>query len=284
MCVHPKTCADYTTGESGQACSNGGAFDDGTGNLLTCLCVGGAKTYCISGTPPNGTVVTGSEIGSCCTDTAACGTQCNIVVPNTCINGDNTSCGSGVCGARAGCNTNTDMCVTCASLGEIGSVGSPCSNGNAFDIGSGTLITCPCNNGLVCSNGNGMAVFGSTKGTCCQNTATCPSGTSNECNVPSVTDTCSGQLISCGTTCPSGQHCNAASDGTCVDDNNCANIGVRMSLPNPTEVRGGTTPGNPCNDRGTFYMKTGGGFFSCPCTPGLTCTGETNSSEGVCTG
>ena len=61
-----------------------------------------------------------------------------------------------------------------------------------------------------------------------------------------------------------GTHCSGP-DGTCIADNNCSNIGVNQGLPNPAQLRGSNN-GNPCNDNGTFYQKTGGGFFNCPCT------------------
>jgi hypothetical protein len=285
VCTKRKTCADFmANGADGQMCSNGGAFDDGSGTLITCPCAAGGTHYCISGTAPNGMAVSGSTVGTCCTDTATCGTMCNTSVANTCINTLSHTCGAGSCGARAGCNGNTMMCVTCASLGATGGVGSPCSNGGAFDVGNGTLIPCPCTTG-ICINGSMMVVTGANKGTCCLNSATCPAGSGNICNYTgSPNNTCTGLPLTCGKTCPSGQHCNAGSNGTCVADNNCSNIGVNQGLTNPSQLRG-TNDGNPCNDLSMLYQKTGGGFFNCRCTQHALsqCTGETTSTEGTCT-
>jgi hypothetical protein len=284
-CVPRKTCADYTTRMAGQPCSNGNSFDDGsgTGTLITCPCLAG---YCITGTAPNGTVVQGATRGTCCTDTGACAAgQCDVTVANTCINDPAFQhvCGTS-CGSRSACNTSTDMCVTCGSFGANGQAGQPCSNGGAFNIGNGTLLSCPCTGGRLCVNGT-TVVTGSATGTCCQNTAVCPAGSSTQCNYTGGTpnNTCTGVPITppCGATCTATQACSGP-NGTCLT-NNCSNIGVRMSLPNPTVVRGGAD-GNPCNDNANFYQNAaGGGFFSCPCTqfPNSMCSPD-NTGEGQC--
>ncbi len=295
-CVPKKKCSDYTAnGADGQACSNGNAFDDGTGNLIECQCGpnndGLAPHYCISGTAPNGAAVQGATKGLCCTDSGACGNQCNVTVANTCVNdaADQHVCGTG-CGGTGFCSAM--MCVvykTCAQLmppagGAVNNA--PCSRGPAFDAGNGHLITCNCSGSYVCSSG-GMLVSSSgtpaPEGMCCLNTATCPAGSSAKCNVTGIpNNTCTGTALTCGITCSSGSHCSGA-NGTCVSDNNCSNIGVVMSLPNPATVRGGAD-GNPCNDNSNFYQKTGGGFFSCACTQNTNslCVPD-NAGEGVCT-
>ncbi len=211
-CVPKKTCADYTDGGSGASCSNGGAFDDGTGNLLTCTCTGGANAYCISGAAPNGTSVSGSQVGMCCTDTAACGSACDTTVPNTCVSAPAAQhvCGTG-CGGTGFCSgTSCVTYKTCAQLGAAGrTVGAQCSNGQAFDSGDGRLIACPCiGAGLACSQGG--AVVGSVpapapRGTCCQSTCV-----STGCDGMGVNQ-CTG--VPCATPCPAGKICVA---GGCV--------------------------------------------------------------------
>jgi hypothetical protein len=107
-------------------------------------------------------------------------------------------------------------------------------------------------------------VSGATEGNCCVNQNACDPTLATKCNVASITNSCTGATIKCGITCGAGQHC-TGTNGTCVSDNNCSNIGTVMSLPNPTQQRGGAD-GNPCNDTSDFYQKTGGGFFNCVCT------------------
>jgi hypothetical protein len=291
-CLAKKTCADYLAqGADGQTCSNGPSFDDGTGTLLTCGC-GNRPHYCITGTAPNGMVVNGAARGICCTDSSTCPAvgMCPATRPNTCVSdaAEQQSC-RGNCANGSVCDPNNNTCYNCASLAPPanGTAGAPCSNGGAVwtdPAGNNITLTCRCGTGLVCINGTMMVVSGANKGTCCQNTAVCPASSVGKCMPTGIpNNTCTGAAITgCGITCPATQHCTGP-DGTCVANNNCANIGAVMSLPNPATVRGGAD-GHPCNDN-NFYTGNPPPNFACKCNehPNSQCTGDSAGAEGTCT-
>ncbi len=265
-CVAKNTCATYTAnGLDGQTCSNGGAFDDGTGNLLSCPCTGGR--YCIVGGPP-GAVAMGNMKGICCTDGGACNGACNVTKMNTCTGGNDVCgncpngqfCMNGVCKAD----------FTCATYMASGMNGQVCSNGPDpnFPKGDGTNLTCPCTGGRECVS-MGMVVMGASEGMCCANTAVCAA---NSCNT-SVTDTCSGKVIPC--VCDNAHYCNNMN--MCVPKNTCASLGKTGLV------------GSGCNDN-KFYGDGSGNMannFACPCKPqngfgNIVCAGEMVNVEGKC--
>lgn len=216
-CQKKLSCLDYNAdGGVGANCSNGGAYNDGTGpNTLTCPC--GPGEVCTNGT----TVVTGSQTGICCLNTAVCGNACNTQVYNTCT-GAAIACnctGSNYCNAA-----DAGVCVpfiTCNQLGADGGLGAVCSttpNGN-FDRFPGDSVgqTCNCTGGRFCSVDSGVPPHGAGAngelGTCCQNTASCGSGTGAKCNV-TIKNTCTNADIVCGG-CSGNNYC---SSGVCVAD------------------------------------------------------------------
>jgi hypothetical protein len=216
-CRPLSTCADYTTGENGQICSTGPSyvFPRGDGVNLTCNCTGGR--LCVD---TDGNLVTGTATGTCCTNTSTCnGTSCTAT--NSCT-GQTTLCCNP---ATQYCHTPTDTCVNRLTCNQIeynsqtpdGAAGAPCSNGAAFNDGSGTLITCPCTGGRVCVDGNGNLVTGSTIGTCCANTNTCQNTPLN--NSCQITNSCTGAPINC---CTSSQCCEPGSPNQCVAANTCS--------------------------------------------------------------
>jgi hypothetical protein len=267
-CMPRKTCADYmANGQNGQACSNANAFDDGSGKLITCPCTGGR--YCITGGPP-GSVVTGSMIGMCCTDSGACNaggmTACNTMRTNSCTGATN-NCGN--CAVNQFCN-GSNLCqndFTCATYNANGNPGDICSNGNSpsFPNGNGMDLTCKCKAGGQCVSGM-TVVSGGTTGNCCVNTAKCAANTCGS----SVTDTCTGATINC--TCDAAHYCSGT---TCVLKNTCASLGKTGAI------------GTACNDN-KFYNDGSGNLFACPCNPAsgytnIMCTGDSVSMEGTCT-
>jgi hypothetical protein len=271
VCVPKKTCASYTAdGMAGQTCSNGGAFDDGTGKLLSCPCTGGR--YCIGGPAPS-PVVTGMTMGTCCTDTGACNMggvkACNTTMTNSCTGATNTC---GACGNGQFCNAN--VCTplyNCAHYGANGGTGDPCSNGANpnWPNGGGTNLTCPCSGAGQCVSG-GMTVTGGAQGSCCLNTAVCPAG---QCNT-SVIDTCTGATIPCN--CGGTQYCNTTNN-TCVNKKTCADYNANGAV------------GDPCNDNAFFDDGSGvaANAFACPCSPAagfgnIMCAGESASMAGTC--
>ncbi|MFH1131517.1 MAG: hypothetical protein V1754_09285, partial [Pseudomonadota bacterium] len=120
-CITPKTCSTYSAeGQDGQTCSNGDspAFPRGDGKDLTCPCKDGR--FCVD----NGKEVKGADVGTCCTNTAACdGTTCTVT--NTC-----TSAAINCCTSKQYCDAPTDKCKdkkVCADYTDSKD-GSPCSN------------------------------------------------------------------------------------------------------------------------------------------------------------
>ncbi len=306
------TCDSNSVGGAGRSntCVGGGATTTGgatatTGNTSTggipstggVLSTGGVPSTgggCNVSTPTN----YGAACGSC-GGTIDCTGACSVATPA------NLGSACGTCGGKIVCDGSCDFpgcgntgycqsatCIpykTCAELvppAGGSTAGAPCSRGRCFDSGNGQLIACDCTGSLVCSSSGVLVSSNGTpspQGICCQNTATCPGGSANHCMVTGIpNDTCTGTPIKCGVTCGSSMHCTGP-DGACTPDNNCSNIGVRMSLANSAQLRGGAD-GNPCNDHGTLYQKTGGGFFSCSCTQtaSSSCIGETDTGEGTC--
>jgi hypothetical protein len=270
-CKPKNTCNTFgANGQNGQPCSNGPAFPNGAGQSFACPCGGGR--YCITGAAPS-PVATGTQMGTCCTDTDTCtsgGMQaCTGTRTNTCT-GQVTDCAAVPC-ANGYCMGG--VCVpynTCSTHGANGQAGQPCSNGNspAFPRGDGTNLRCPCSGGRLCVNGM-TVVSGAQDGTCCQNTASC----NGLCNVtPAPVNTCTGQPITCG--CPSNRYCNAAQNGTCVLKNTCASLGKTGLV------------GSGCNDN-NFYDDGTGTLIRCPCNnappnQNVTCAGDSPSQEGTC--
>jgi hypothetical protein len=264
-CGAAKVCADYTTGATGQPCSNGAApsFPKGDGSNLTCNCTSGV---CVTGPP--GPVVGGATTGVCCVNTAVCPVdKCDSSVTDTCT-GLPINC---TCTGGKVCNTATDTCVTpstCATYGANGDPGNPCSiaANMSWPVGNGQFLTCPCDapNGQCIQTGTPPKplVSGSNQGVCCVNSATC-GGVGTACT---VSDTCTGASINCvgnGQTCVGGM------------------IQVALTCANTAPNRG--TPGGACNDN-VFYDNGNGGAadFACPCTNGLTCINDTAAMAGTC--
>jgi hypothetical protein len=268
-CMPRATCASLgLDGTNGKMCSNGGAFDDGSGTLISCPCTGGR--FCIGSGPP-GMVVTGTAKGMCCTDTSTCVLTpglCTGTRTNTCT-GQVTACG----GCAANQNCQAGMCVanlTCAAYTNR-MTGSPCSNGPNpnWPNGAGTNLTCTCLSGVCITSGPpGPVATGGQQGTCCVNTAACAA---NSCNT-SVTNTCTGAAIACN--CPANKFCQG---NTCVDRATCTTLGKGLTSP---------VIGAPCNDN-NFYNDGSGTLIRCPCLavanyPNRTCTGDTAAVEGSC--
>ncbi len=263
-CMAKESCAQepgtngHAPSQSGDSCSNGGAFDSGGGNLISCPCVQGE--YCIEGGPP-GTVVTGATKGTCCVDTACNAMNCGQTVNNTCT-GKSETCG---CPTGQFCSGGTCMVdKTCADYTN-GAAGSECSNGNAFGNGAGGLVKCPCNAGLECITGAAPSPIasGSQIGQCCAPTK---KSCGNACNTTIETDTCTGAMQSCA--------CNATvaycgTGNVCDAKKTCSNY----------QTNGGK-PGDVC---GSFPDGSGtGGTISCGC---VTINGYANDAcvGGVCT-
>ncbi|HXU69430.1 MAG TPA: hypothetical protein VN947_08875 [Polyangia bacterium] len=256
MCQPKKSCGDYVPhvpGQSGDVCSNGGSFDQGGGVLISCPCTQGE--YCING---SGMVVTGTNRGSCCVDTACQGQACGSVVTNSCTGASET------CGCPSGQFCSSGTCTplhNCAYYGANHHNGDPCSNGSNpnWPTGGGANLTCPCTDGSICYTPGGTPATGGQQGVCCKNSAVCPAGS---CNT-TVTDTCTGQPIACA--CDSAHYCDTASN-TCKVKLTCGSYGANGQ------------PGNQCGS----FSDGGGGMISCPCSTmgGL---GNNTCVNGTCT-
>lgn len=269
-CVPNNTCATFmASGQNGQICSNAPnatAFPRFPGDTtgLTCSCTGGR--VCSSG----GMTVTGNTTGTCCTNTASCGTSCNTSVVNTCT-GATITCS---CSGSNFCNTTSNQCQpyqSCSALGASGAAGARCSRNptTAFARfpGDTTGQTCGCNAGLQCSLG-GALVTGNTEGTCCQNTTV---RQPNTCQP--LTDSCSGAPIP--PSCSAGFHCET---NTCVPDRTCASYSASGGIGQTcSTVASSAFPGGP-----------GGANLSCPCDTSQgrannTCVGSSATVAGTCT-
>jgi hypothetical protein len=186
LCQQNFNCATYgANGQAGQICSNGASpsFPNGAGTDLTCACKNGGQ--CISGTAPNGTVVSGGTTGLCCVNTAKCvANTCNTSVTDTCT-GATINC---TCDAAHYCSGTT--CVlkqTCASLGKTGAVGSGCNDNKFYDDGSGNKIACPCNPGGGLTNIQCAGESTTVEGTC-----QCTASTCSDCSQNGQANGCGG--------------------------------------------------------------------------------------------
>ena len=236
----------------GRPCSNGGAFDRGDGTLLTCKCPAGFQCY-------NGmVVVAGSTKGTCCQNTATCGTSCNTSVTNTC---DGTAIPCNCNTANSFCNGTT--CTPLKTCGQLtppktGLVGSPCSNNPAYDAGGGTLIACPCD-----------TTGGKTNNQCVGGTCACVKDTCNgDCTKNGKSDGCGGTL-NCA--CTAGQVCNPQT-ATCCSNYVCPS-GVPGDECNIAHASCGSSV--TCHCSGPAYNTCGGGGVAnkCGCTPKM-CPGN----------
>lgn len=278
------TCIDCSTyganGRAGDPCSIGPApdFPKGDGTNLACACSNSG--HCNK--PGTTEYAAANTKGQCCVKTATCAAnECNTSKTDPCT-GETVACGD-CTAAGYHCNTQThtceqDCCIghacqtvscngqsrycpcLCSSYGANGNLGNACSNGPAFSDGATppTLIPCKCTS-LKCSNG-GKEVAGADKGTCCQNSATC----GNSCNRP-LYDSCTGAVLS-QCPCPTGYHCDAASNGTCVlDSATCDSYGA-----NGDETHSCTTAPY-ANPKWTAYTGDSTGLV-CPCDSPMVCS------------
>jgi hypothetical protein len=261
LCVANSTCATYgATGKNGNPCSNGPAFANGAGTNLTCPCDAGRE--CVNGTMM---LVTGSAMGTCCTNTNTCTpNSCNTSVTDSCT-GATIMC---TCGAAQFCNTTNNTCMplnTCATYGANGNATNPCSNAPSpsFPNGAGTDLTCMCKAGAAYCQTAGMTVTGGNSGNCCMNTAAC---TANLCT---YTDTCTGAVVNC---CGANQFCDGT--GHCANKSTCATYGATGGV------------GAPCNPN-PFFDVGDGTKLACNCTTAggfanNQCVGATTTAAGTC--
>ncbi len=267
-CIPYKTCATQAPPANGTAnapcsTSNNTTFSrfpgDATG--LTCNCTGG-RVCSVASMPPH--TAGAGEVGACCTNTAVCGSQCNVTLKNTCTNADIIcSCGSGnYCNGSNTCVPNN----TCSTYGANGASGNICSNAASpsFPRGDGVNLTCGCSTG-VCSSGGVLATGGNT-GNCCVNTAVC----GNQCNV-TLTNTCTGAPIVCS--CGSGNYC--GSSNTCKPLETCGSYGANGSS------------GQPCsNGASASFPRGDGSNLTCSCSGSGVCTNGgavvTGGTAGTC--
>lgn len=254
VCTKDKTCFDYgATGYANATCSNGPSpiFPRGDGTDLTCPCYGGY--VCAD----NGTVVSGTEDGTCqakktCADYNANGNSGNI-----CSNsyssafpdgfGTNLKCGcsSGlycVNGSSVVSGDTTGTCTagkTCADYGANGNVGDTCNDYSFFDNGMGSTFACRCNTSGGKTNNSCQGDSYNSAGKC-------------ECIKRSCTCDISGQSDGCGGTlscpCAGGSVCNASTK-QCCPQYSCS------SLP----------PGIPVNACGSIPDSCSGKTISCGC-------------------
>jgi hypothetical protein len=196
VCTANATCASLgATGASGTACSNNPSptFPRGDGTNLSCPCNAGG--VCTSG----GAVVSGTNSGSCCVNTAVC-------APNTCGTVTNTCTGQVIqCACNAGSHCSAGACTTdktCATYSATGAVGAPCSTGpdTAFHDGpGGANLTCPCSTAGGLTNDVCVGSTGTTAGTC-----TCTPSQPTGCGDNGKPNGCGGTMTS---TCGTGQVC-----------------------------------------------------------------------------
>jgi hypothetical protein len=276
-CVANNTCATFTDQKLGHPCSNGADpdFPRGNGTNLTCKCTD-SGAVCISGTEPNGAVVSGATTGHCCKNTNSCSPgSCNTSYLDTCT-GATVPCNT--CSSSQHCEETA--CVankTCSTYGANGAAGSPCSVNPAFDRGDGQLIACGCTSPGVCSTG-GALVTGANKGTCCVNTVACAA----DACATSVVNPCTGAAIPCPSTCSDpNKHCDSAQK-KCVDNATCSTHSANGKI------------GDKCSTvASTAFPKGDGSNLTCGCsqsggpsgeaTPNIQCTGSSASAAGTCT-
>ncbi len=272
-CETLNTCNDYTTRLDGQPCSNGAspAFPRGDGADLTCPCQTGM--ICIDG---GGNIVTGAETGTCCTNTSPCdGVHCTAT--NSCTSEVEYCCDLGT----QWCDNNDNTCVDRLMCDEItynapipppggfanGEAGAPCSDNDnpLFDDGSGDLMVCPCDPGLVCVDGDQT-----TPGYCCLN--------ENDCDDTHLYDTDCRVPNSCGVEfqdqncCPQSRCC---IDSVCSDGNTCEDF-----------TDGGV--GEACSNQRHFPLcapdagaTNNPRDLRCNCDPGLCCE-QPDPDAGAC--
>lgn len=291
VCIPYDTCATYgANGLQGNLCSTSAhpffaQMPDGGGLDLTCDCTGGRLCSVDAGVP-NPHLAGSGELGSCCTNTATCGSGgsrvCNTTLTNTCTS-QSISCVG--CDTNYYCSSTTGpgVCLpyaTCATYGANGSQGNPCSTSTnvAFSRypGDATGRTCNCTGGRFCSVDAGvpnphLAGVGEV-GSCCTNTAVCPTNT-----CVTLKNTCTGADIACG--CSAGYHCvgGGAPGSTCVQDRTCSSYGATGAV------------GNPCSTVPSSAFPDGpsGVNLTCPCSTVApytrnTCVGSSASDAGVC--
>jgi len=151
-CKTKKTCANYTSGQSGAPCSTTPIFPDDAGGYLTCPCASGGVCLGQSGSTP----------GTCCFNTAVCTTACTVT--NTC-SGATINC----CKSTEHCDsTNKCVATTCATYSATGAIGAPCSTvpSQAFPLGNGTNLTCPCTAGGTLYNNKCIGSSATKAGAC----------------------------------------------------------------------------------------------------------------------
>jgi hypothetical protein len=296
-------CASLQAGQCGVD------LPDGCGGKKTCDCpkqMNAGQPLClIAGM----TAATSGQTGNCCYP-ATCGNQCNTTITNVCTGGTTQcTCPDTV---KQYCSGTPGMCMnrlTCAQAvnGYTGAAGSPCSDGPAYNDGSGAdTLTCPCNSGtnLYCIAGAAPAadvVVGATTGTCCHNANTNCMGACNtdgttvylpndcvtnpadrtRCKLPGNNQFC--KPCTPGMTCPPGGNGVITNFKTCADFGANGGTGSTCSNGGAFDRGDGTLLTCPCN-AGTTYCQNGGspvGNTGCgtpgsPCATG-TCCGNTNT-------
>jgi hypothetical protein len=291
VCIPYSTCTTYgANGAAGNVCSTSSLPEfsrfpgDSTG--LTCNCTGGRACSVDAGVP-NPHLAAAGEKGSCCTNTASCGSGasrvCNTTRTNTCTS-QTISCTG--CDANYICSSSTGpgTCIpynTCSYYTANGLQGQACSAGNSpvFSrfTGDSTGLTCNCTGGRFCSVDGGVPnphqAAGSEVGKCCTNTAVCPANT-----CVTLKNTCTGANINCG--CSAGYHCvgGGAPGSTCNANLTCSSYGANGAVGNPCS----TVPSS------AFHDAADGGNLTCPCSttvpyPRNTCTGSSSTVAGTCT-
>jgi hypothetical protein len=263
-CKDLSTCATFgANGDSGNPCSNGASpiFPAGNGTNLTCRCDSGI--VCINA---SNQIVSGSDDGTCCQNTASCTGATTCTVANTC-----TMAAINCCKSTEYCDTGLNSCAlknTCTTYSANGNINDPCSTvkSTAFPVGDGTGLLCNCS---TASNKQNNKCFGSNasaagKCECTPNVCDCANtGTSNGC----------GQIMSCP--CNPGEQCNTNSK-TCYVPQTCASYGANGN------------ENEPCSTVQSSAFPVGSGAnLLCNCSTANgwdnnVCVGSSASQAGTC--
>jgi hypothetical protein len=154
-CGDYQACAAFgATGLSGAICSNGASptFPKGDGSNLTCKCTApGAVCIAVGDAGTTGTVVQGGATGTCCVNSATCGTSCNTKVTDTCTGADIAcTCGTGVCSKDGKLVTGTTPGACCVN--HVVCPTDACATSVVNEC-TGATIACTCGTGKHCEAG-----------------------------------------------------------------------------------------------------------------------------------
>ncbi len=230
---------DVWGGENAE-CSNDPAPDPFyrfTGDTvgLECICDGAPDLYCVDETAH---IVSGQNTGTCCQNTAECGTSpfppgCRAA--NTCtFDGEPSE----YCCPRDTCcalpdgtpdDVNGTICKqedTCDTLEPpaTGEEGSRCSSGRIYDDGCNGTFRCRCDAGLLCVV-DGHVVTNQQEGTCCRPNTCGDTDWETDCTVPN--GCVDGVFIDC---CAADEYCADASSKLCEPILYCDDYGANGDI------------------------------------------------------